>query len=223
MSQPIQEFIGIKRIAAWPQEKDGKPGYAVRYPDGYVSWSPKDEFEKFYMPLTFEPEIGAASSRGEIVNYPTKDSYEKFARAVSAGDDGTCHNLLDFLVHWASIGAPKIDAPEYVYTKPPRGALRIQELLPDNYSESKDWRDGDPAERIEWLKSMLTAMREREAEAWKQGELSPRLTAGQVEILREAEQEIAICARRDFGRESKTAPKMRAAFPEVFEGEVGRG
>ena len=155
MSKPIQEFIGIKRIAAWPQEKDGKPGYAVQYPDGYVSWSPKDEFEKFYMPLTFEPEIGAASSRGEIVNYPTKDAYEKFARAVSAGDDGTCHHLLDFLVHWASIGAPKIDAPEYFYTKPTRGALRIQELLPDNYSESKDWRDGDITERIEWLKGML--------------------------------------------------------------------
>ena len=157
VTAPMQEYIGIKRITAWPQEKNGQSGYAVRYPDGYVSWSPKDEFEKSYMPLTFEPEIGAASSRGEIVNYPTKDAYEKFARAVSAGDDGTCHHLLDFLVHWASIGAPKIDNPEYVYTKPPRGALRIQELLPDNYSESKDWRDGDIAERIEWLKGTVEA------------------------------------------------------------------
>lgn len=43
-------YYGTKRIDAWPQEKDGKPGYAVRYSDDYTSWSPKDVFEAAYQP-----------------------------------------------------------------------------------------------------------------------------------------------------------------------------
>lgn len=42
-------YIGTKQIWAWPQEKDGAPGYAVKYPDGYTSWSPKDVFEAAYL------------------------------------------------------------------------------------------------------------------------------------------------------------------------------
>jgi hypothetical protein len=44
-------YIGVKLIQAHPEEKDGRPGYAVYYPDGYVSWSPKDAFERAYFPL----------------------------------------------------------------------------------------------------------------------------------------------------------------------------
>ena len=29
-------------------------GYIVKYPDGYISWSPKDVFEKAYRPLDCE-------------------------------------------------------------------------------------------------------------------------------------------------------------------------
>ncbi len=42
------EYIGTKQVTAWEQEKDGKDGYAVKYEDGYISWSPKDVFEKSY-------------------------------------------------------------------------------------------------------------------------------------------------------------------------------
>jgi len=35
-------------IKAEPQVKDGKEGYKVVYEDSYVSWSPKDVFEKSY-------------------------------------------------------------------------------------------------------------------------------------------------------------------------------
>ena len=45
-----QHYIGTKQIEAWEQEKDGQPGYAVKYPDGYISWSPKDVFEAAYLP-----------------------------------------------------------------------------------------------------------------------------------------------------------------------------
>ncbi|MGB3625396.1 MAG: DUF2829 domain-containing protein [Henriciella sp.] len=46
------DYYGTKRITAWPEEKDGKQGYAVKYADGYVSWSPADTFEAAYQPLT---------------------------------------------------------------------------------------------------------------------------------------------------------------------------
>lgn len=44
-----QHYIGTKQIVAWEQEKDGQPGYAVKYPDGYISWSPKGVFEAAYL------------------------------------------------------------------------------------------------------------------------------------------------------------------------------
>lgn len=47
-----RDYYGTKRITAWAQEKGGKPGYAVKYPDGYISWSPKEVFESAYQPIT---------------------------------------------------------------------------------------------------------------------------------------------------------------------------
>ncbi len=46
-----RNYIGCKAITAWPQERDGRAGYGVRYPDGYKSWSPKDTFEAAYLPV----------------------------------------------------------------------------------------------------------------------------------------------------------------------------
>jgi hypothetical protein len=38
---------------------------------------------------------------------------------------------------------------------------RIQELLPTELFEgSKDWREGSPAERVEWLLSMYASAKE---------------------------------------------------------------
>lgn len=47
-----QDYYGTKRITAWEQERDGKPGYAVKYKGGYISWSPKEAFEEAYEPIT---------------------------------------------------------------------------------------------------------------------------------------------------------------------------
>lgn len=44
-------YIGVKMVTAWPEERDGKPGYAVKYEDGYMSWSPEEAFERAYFPL----------------------------------------------------------------------------------------------------------------------------------------------------------------------------
>lgn len=45
-----QHYIGTKQILAWPEPKEGHEGYAVKYPDGYISWSPKETFEAAYLP-----------------------------------------------------------------------------------------------------------------------------------------------------------------------------
>ena len=45
-------YIGAKIVLAWEQEEDGKPGYAVKYADGYISWSPKEVFEEAYRPVS---------------------------------------------------------------------------------------------------------------------------------------------------------------------------
>lgn len=50
----MKNYIGVKIVKAGPQMKNGKPGYKVVYPDGYVSWSPKDVFEEAYRELGCE-------------------------------------------------------------------------------------------------------------------------------------------------------------------------
>lgn len=47
----MENYIGDKIVKAEPQKKSGKPGYRVKNPDGYESWSPKDTFEKAYRKL----------------------------------------------------------------------------------------------------------------------------------------------------------------------------
>ena len=48
----MQTYIGTKIIKAKPQDNAmGQPGYAVRYADGYSSWSPKAAFEDAYRTL----------------------------------------------------------------------------------------------------------------------------------------------------------------------------
>lgn len=41
-----QHYVGTKIVTAWEQEKDGQPGYAVKYSDGYISWCPKEKFDE---------------------------------------------------------------------------------------------------------------------------------------------------------------------------------
>lgn len=57
--EKMLNYIGVKIVKAEPQEKDGSSGYKVKYPDGYVSWSPKDIFEKAYRILDCEDFINS--------------------------------------------------------------------------------------------------------------------------------------------------------------------
>lgn len=70
----MKTYIGTKIIEAVPAIRkgvrvyeEGQPtpksmdpveeGYKVRYPDGYESWSPKDVFERAYLPVTINPDL----------------------------------------------------------------------------------------------------------------------------------------------------------------------
>lgn len=46
-----KDYYGTKRVTAWRENRDGQEGYAVKYPDGYTSWSPRDVFEAAYKPV----------------------------------------------------------------------------------------------------------------------------------------------------------------------------
>lgn len=42
---------------AFPNYPSVEDGYRIRYPDGYVSWSPKEIFEKAYLPISNNPRL----------------------------------------------------------------------------------------------------------------------------------------------------------------------
>jgi len=42
-----QQYYGTKLVTAWPE----KGGYAVKYENGYTSWSPKEVFQDHYQPF----------------------------------------------------------------------------------------------------------------------------------------------------------------------------
>jgi len=44
----MEKYICVKIIESERQMRNNEEGYKVVYPDGYVSWSPKDVFEEAY-------------------------------------------------------------------------------------------------------------------------------------------------------------------------------
>lgn len=75
MTQP---YIGVKQVTAWPAEKEGRPGYTVKYPDGYQSWSPKEIFEAAYLPM-------GTGSDGSMVNQVMVDNFITRVEAMTVG------------------------------------------------------------------------------------------------------------------------------------------
>ena len=78
----MKQYIGTKLIEAEPAYRctdnqmrvdiivdpdeaatyyKSEEGYRVRYPDGYESWSPKEAFEKAYLPLNINEELGTSA------------------------------------------------------------------------------------------------------------------------------------------------------------------
>ena len=78
----MDQYIGTKIIEAAPAVRKGgkvydltwpiprsmepeEPGYRVRYQDGYESWSPKDVFERAYLPLHVNPDLKGDDDGGK--------------------------------------------------------------------------------------------------------------------------------------------------------------
>ena len=90
----MRPYIGTKMVEAEPcaarkytdNHKVGDPGYRVRYADGYESWSPKDVFERAYLPLTVNPELktDAPSVSQEMV-----DGFIREVETTTLGDKTT--------------------------------------------------------------------------------------------------------------------------------------
>ncbi len=54
----MKQFIGCKIVnAERAKGRDGRDGYKVVYSDGYESWSPKETFERSYLPITVNPSL----------------------------------------------------------------------------------------------------------------------------------------------------------------------
>ena len=101
----METYIGTKIIEAAPDVKKGgkvydltwpiprsmepeEPGYRVRYPDGYESWSPKDVFEEASRPtdaMSFGLAIEAAKKGKRIARkgWNGKGQYVELATAIS--------------------------------------------------------------------------------------------------------------------------------------------
>jgi hypothetical protein len=72
----MNKYIGVKLIEAEPCKEvvtgeERREGYKVRYPDGYVSWSPKEVFEKAYMKVVANPSLksGVSISQEMVDNF----------------------------------------------------------------------------------------------------------------------------------------------------------
>lgn len=46
-----QSYVRTNIVTAWSQDRQDEPGYAVKYEDGYTSWSPKAKFDEVSVPL----------------------------------------------------------------------------------------------------------------------------------------------------------------------------
>nr|DAP14980.1 MAG TPA: Protein of unknown function (DUF2829) [Caudoviricetes sp.] len=83
---------------AFPNYPSIEDGYRVRYPDGYVSWSPKAVFEEAYRPTTgmsFGLAIEAAKKGHRIsrAGWNGKGQYVEIAAGISyVGPDGEIVN-----------------------------------------------------------------------------------------------------------------------------------
>lgn len=52
----------------WATDKPGREGYKVRYEDGYISWSPKETFERAYRKMTLKEAEMVAGGQFVISN-----------------------------------------------------------------------------------------------------------------------------------------------------------
>ena len=60
------EFLGTNDPPIVPDSED-QPGYLVRYPDGYESWSPAKAFEEAYFVMPSEEEAKEMAAEAKAI------------------------------------------------------------------------------------------------------------------------------------------------------------
>lgn len=123
----IRDYYGTKRITAWSMALKGKPGYAVKYEDGYISWSPQDVFEAAYQPLD-------KLSFGHALV-----ALEKGQRVARAGWDGKGMWLFQ-VRNWSIVGECYGDRPTepFIAMKTANGGV-VAWLASQTDMLAKDW------------------------------------------------------------------------------------
>lgn len=98
-----QYYIGVKRVQARPQERDGKEGYEVIYDNGHRSWSPKDVFDAAYLPMNGD---------GTRID---EDMVSDFVRAVQVSRMGNHAVVMAELRNGTSIvrSSPSVEAERF--------------------------------------------------------------------------------------------------------------
>ena len=97
----MKKYIGCKLLKAepmtrgayneyrgWtiPEDEDPEdPGYFVRYPEGYVSWSPKHIFEQAYMEVNDNKDLPSGISIGQKM----VDEFVAYTETITMGDRTT--------------------------------------------------------------------------------------------------------------------------------------
>ena len=136
-----RKYIGTKIVTAYPQEKDGKPGYGVIYADGYTSWSPKEVFEESYR---------AIERDGHALNFGDALHMLKLGKKVArAGWNGK--GMFLFIVPGSTF---KVSRPPLLGIYPEGTEI--------NYCPHIDMRTSD-GKVVPWLCSQIDAL----AEDWQ--------------------------------------------------------
>lgn len=71
---------------AFPNYPSVEDGYRIRYPDGYVSWSPKDVFEAAYLPVIVNPDLRTTAPS---ISQQMVDDFIKETEVITMGDKTT--------------------------------------------------------------------------------------------------------------------------------------
>ena len=81
----LGDYNKLKGWSIPEKENPEKEGYLVKYSDSYVSWSPKEVFEKAYLEVLDNPKLPS----GVSIGYTMVDNFIKETHVSTIGDKTT--------------------------------------------------------------------------------------------------------------------------------------
>lgn len=83
----MKKYIGTKMVEAEKATREnGEEGYRIRYSDGYVSWSPKEVFEKAYLPVSINQNL---RTEAPSISQEMVDNFIAHTEVITMGDKTT--------------------------------------------------------------------------------------------------------------------------------------